>query len=326
MNLIELFDTLSIPEQANEKRFNAISIPEHSNFRIATDNEGNPVLLLSVNIDKQTSLRNFRFKHLQLAQNIECKIAENNQTDFQIFTVITFTSHDKNLRLYFLRVAETLVKSLSTNPTQQQIAETLNKFVEIFRSLGNPPTKTVQGLWSELFLIENSSCPRTLLTYWHNSPEDKFDFDSGLEKIEVKSSTSFKRTHHFSSEQLNPNFETQVLIASIFMLHSNSGKDIQNLIDSITDKLLENFELINKLNNVVCRTLGNSFEESIKIKYDYKTAKDTLRFYKHQDLPKIQELHIPIEVSEVKYKSDLSSVKPINTNRLLSKGMLFGGI
>ncbi|MBK7099829.1 MAG: hypothetical protein IPH58_17915 [Sphingobacteriales bacterium] len=59
MNLIELYDSLSFPD-GNEKVFNAIQIPEYSNFRIAIDIEGNPIILLSVsNAIKNIALKNF---------------------------------------------------------------------------------------------------------------------------------------------------------------------------------------------------------------------------------------------------------------------------
>ncbi len=136
MNLIELFDTLDFPEVRNEKTFSAIPIPEYTNFRIAIDVEGNPVLLLSVvNVVKNIALKNFRLKYLQLEQNVECKISENGKDSFKTFTVITFTSTNRNLQEYFLRISETLIKTLSNKPTQQQIVESLNKFVEVFRAL-----------------------------------------------------------------------------------------------------------------------------------------------------------------------------------------------
>ena len=205
MNLIELYDSLSSPESIDEKTFSAIPIPEFPNFRIAVDVNGYPVLLLSVaNAVKNIALKNFRLKYLQLEQNIECKISENEKIDFQNFTVITFTSVDRNLQEYFLRISETLVRTLNNRPTQQQVIESLNKFVEVFRALTDTPTNTVHGLWTELFLIDNSIDAKTVLNYWHSIPEEKFDFNSGAEKIEVKSNSNFERIHTFSSEQLNP--------------------------------------------------------------------------------------------------------------------------
>jgi Putative PD-(D/E)XK family member, (DUF4420) len=327
MNLVELYDTLVIPEEDNEKVFNAIPIPDFPNFRIAIDTEGNPVLLLTVaNRLKSISLKNFRLKYLQLLQNIECKISEDGKESFKTFTVVTFTSADRHLREYFLRVAESFVKALNIKPTQEQVVETINKFVEVFRSLNDTPTNTVHGLWTELFLIECSANPKVLLNYWHNIPEEKFDFNSGGEKIEVKSNSNFERIHTFSSEQLNPPTDTQVLIASIFIRQHSSGQSIQQLVESITNKIEHDIELTDKLNNIIFKTLGNSLEQSIKIKFDYNIARESLRFYRHQDIIKIEEIHIPNEVTEVRYKSDLTEIKPINLNELNNKEELFVGL
>lgn len=327
MNLIELYDTLSIPEEGNEKVFNAVPISDYPNFRIAIDIEGNPVLLLAVvNPVNNVSLKNFRLKYLQLVQNIECKITENGKTTYETFTVVTFMSDDRHLQEYFLRVSESLVKSLNAKPTQEQVIETINKFVEVFRSLSDTPTNTVQGLWTELFFIENSKEPRTFLNYWHNIPEEKFDFNSGAEKIEIKSNSNFERIHTFSSEQLNPPTGTQVLIASVFVRQNNSGRNIQQLIESIAEKVQDDFELTDKLTNIVCRTLGNSLEQSIKIKFDYQIAKDSLQIYDQKDIKKIEDLYIPTDVTEVRYKSDLSTINKIDLNNISNKQILFNAL
>jgi hypothetical protein len=327
MNLIELYDSLSSPESIDEKTFNATPIPEFPNFRIAVDVNGYPVLLLSVaNAVKNIALKNFRLKYLQLEQNIECKISENEKIDFQNFTVITFTSVDRNLQEYFLRISETLVRTLNNRPTQQQVIESLNKFVEVFRALTDTPTNTVHGLWTELFLIDNSIDSKTVLNYWHSIPEEKFDFNSGAEKIEVKSNSNFERIHTFSSEQLNPPTGTQVLVASIFIRQNNAGQSIQQLADSITTKTQNEFDLSDKLHNIIFKTLGNSLEQSIRIKFDFNLAKESLQFYRQQDISKIEEIYIPNEVSEVKYKSDLSNLVPVKREELANKGQLFSKI
>lgn len=316
MNLIDLYDSLSLPEN-DSKVFNAIPIPEYPNFRVAIDFEGNAVLLLSVSKRiKDLSLKNFRLKYLQLEQNLECRIYENDSFKLRTFTVITFRCSDRNLQEYFFRISESLVKTFGQNPTQQQVIDSFKKFVELFKTLTDSPTKTVNGLWAELFLIENSKNPNALINYWHNQPEEKFDFNAGAERIEVKSSSNFERKHIFSAEQLNPPSDTQVLIASIFLKQHNSGNSIQYLIDRISEKIDYDFETVEKLNTIVFRTLGNSLEHSIGVKFDYDIAQQSLRFYRHQDIDKIEEVHIPNNVSEVKYKSDLTNVKPISISIL----------
>lgn len=326
MNLIDLYDSLSLPEN-DVKVFNAIPIPEYPNFRVAIDFEGNAVLLLSVSKRiKDLSLKNFRLKYLQLEQNLECKIYENDSFKLQTFTVITFRCSDRNLQEYFLRISESLVKTVGQNPTQQQVIDSLKKFVEVFKTLTDSPTNTVNGLWAELFLIENSNSPKELINYWHNLPEEKFDFNAGTERIEVKSSSNFERKHIFSAEQLNPPSDTQVLIASIFLKQHNSGNSIQYLIDRISEKIDYDFETVEKLNTIVFRTLGSSLEHSIGVKFDYDIAQQSLSFYRHQDIDKIEEVHIPNNVSEVKYKSDLTNINAIELIKLKAKKGLFNAL
>lgn len=324
MNLIELFDSLSIPAKGNSELFTAVPIPDYSNFRIGVDSGGNPtLLLLTLGSERNTRLKNVKLKHLQLVKDVKCKITENNDSNFQNFTVITFLDADRNLQEYFLQVAETLIKSLDSKPTQSQIFETLNKFIEIFRALNDVPTNTAQGLWTELLLIDIAKDTKNVLRYWHNLPEETFDFNSGEEKIEVKSTSRFERIHTFSSEQLNPPDKTELLIASIFVRQDNKGKNIQGIIDNITAKISDDLELIEKLNMVVSKTLGNSLEQSIKINFDYELAKDSLRFYQYQDISKIEEIYIPNDVSGVKFKSDLSSIDSVRIEQLKTKKILF---
>jgi hypothetical protein len=326
MNLIDLYDTLSLPENDN-KVFNAIPIPEYPNFRIAIDFEGNAVLLLSVSKRiKDLSLKNFRLKYLQLEQNLECRIYENDSFKLQIFTVVTFRCSDRNLQEYFLRISETLVSTIGQKPTQQQVIDSLKKFVEVFKTLTDSPTNTINGLWAELFLIENSSNPKSIMNYWHNLPEEKFDFNAGVERIEVKSSSNFERKHIFSAEQLNPPSDSQVLIASIFLKQHNSGMNIQQLLESISKKVNYDFETADKLNSIVFRTLGSSLEHSIGIKFDYAIALQSLQFYRHQDIDKIEEIHIGNNVSEVKYKSDLTKISPVEVGKLKDKQILFNAL
>lgn len=326
MNLINLYDTLNFPDNGS-KVFNAVPIPEYPNFRIATDFEGNAVLLLSVSKRvKQSGLKNFRLKYLQLEQNLECNIYENDSVKLQTFTVVTFRSNNRNLQEHFLRITETLVKAIGQNPTQQEVIDSLKRFVEVFKTLTDSPTNTINGLWAELFLIEISNNPKILINYWHNIPEEKFDFNAGIERIEVKSSSNFERKHIFSAEQLNPPCNTQVLIASIFLKQHNAGNNIQQLIESISEKINYDFETTDKLNSIVFRTLASSLEHSIGVKFDYEIARQSLQFYKHEEIGKIEKVHIPNNVSEVKYKSDLTNLKPIEIQKIKDKQILFNAL
>lgn len=327
MNLIELYDSLSpVEHQADEWKLNAVRIPKFPNFRIGIDIEGNPVLLFSITgPSKDPTLKNIKLKYLQLNHNIECRISNGKRIQIETLTSITFTSKDRSLQEHFLTISETLIKGLGNNLTQKSIFESFNRFIEVFRALADTPSKTIHGLWAELFLIDFAAKPKVLLHYWHDNPTERFDFNSGAEKIEVKSSSNFERIHIFSSEQLNPPNKTNAVVASLFVKRINNGKSIQHLVNSISAKITD-MDLLEKLNLTVYKTLGNAFEESITIKFDYIVAKESIQFYCTNDIAKIHENFIPGEVSEVKYKSDLSKIEPIELKNDHRIGQLFNAI
>ncbi|HNP77768.1 MAG: PD-(D/E)XK motif protein [Cyclobacteriaceae bacterium] len=325
MNLVEAYNSLDTPNSGNRNLFNAITLADFPFVKIAINNEGLPVILISsVSNSSYITQKNVRLKHLELTHNLECKVSENDSVIFQSFTVIIFNSSQESLQRYFLGIAETLIKSLSQSPTQQEILHLFKNFVEIFRTLTEIPTKTMQGLWGELFVMYASREPVRLLNYWHTMPEEKFDFNADNEKLEVKTSSTFERIHTFSSEQLNPPLGKEVLIASLFVKQSTNGQSISQLVSSLHQKL-EDTTLIEKLYSIVSRTLGNSIEQSIKIKFDIDIAKNSLRFYRYQDVHKIEKIYIPNKVSEVRYKSDLTDIVPIELP-LLKGGGLFRGL
>jgi len=317
MNVIETFEMLIAPETANRSLFNAVALSEFSFAKVAISNESFPVILISSVADATSfAQKNIRLKYLELTHNTECKVSENSRISYDIYTVIIFKSNQAYLQHYFLGIAETLIKSLSAKPTQREVAETFKAFVEIFRSLSEPPTKTIQGLWSELFIIEASKQPTILLNYWHCNAEEKFDFNADVERLEVKSSSTLERVHTFASEQLNPPSDKQVIIASIFLKQTTHGQSIADLTKSIQQRVADN-DLSKKMFAIISATLGNTLEQSIKIKFDYDLAKNSLRFYRHQDIHKIERVNIPHRVSEVRYKSnltDIKNIKPANVN------------
>jgi hypothetical protein len=77
MNLISLFNSLSIPIDSNNQVFNAVPIPDYPDFRIAIDEFANPIILFMVLNEKpDISLSNFKLKNLKLQHNVYCKIIE----------------------------------------------------------------------------------------------------------------------------------------------------------------------------------------------------------------------------------------------------------
>jgi hypothetical protein len=216
---------------------------------------------------------------------------------------------DQSLTSHFLMSAEALFVALKKNFTDEDISREVHGFVELFSCLSDPPIKTAQGLWAELFLIERSSDPKKLMTAWHSTPEDKFDFNANKERIEVKSTGKDKRFHHFSLGQLDPPKDTQTIVASLFAKRSAGGKSIEHLILSIQPNLMDDIEMMRKLFLITNKTLGDSISDSLVITFDYEAAKESLAFYEVKNIPRIMNEAIPIEVSDVSFDVDLGMVE-----------------
>jgi len=323
MNLIADFFDLKIPKGTSDNIFSAKTMKGFPNSRIGVNCFSYPVLLIqSKNDGTFLKSKNVRLKYLELAHNVECKVTDIEKSEIDYFTVIKFRSENENLQRYFLGVSETLIKSLSHTPTQKEVLRHFNNFIEVFQSISDSPKKSLQGLWAELLLIATSKTPESLLNFWYINPEEKFDFNADTEKLEVKSSSTLERFHIFSSEQLNPQKEKQVIIASLFTKQNSQGQNLEELIEMIR-KRISSAELEEKLFRIVAKILGSSIEQSLKVKYDYELATNSLRFYNVKDVSKIEKVHIPYNVTEVRYKSDLSEINHISRNELKQYGKFY---
>ena len=217
-----------------------------------------------------------------------------------------------------------MVKKLSSNPKLKTLKIEVEKLITLFSKFSKPAQKTIQGLWAELLVIEQSSNPDYLIQAWHSLATDKFDFNDGADKVEVKSTAKSRRVHNFSIEQLNPNKNSNLIIASVFAVETGLGKNIFDLVELIKQRL-KNDTFVNRVNEIIVQTLGKDFEKSFEMFFDYQNAVDTLAFYKSEDIPKIALTNIPLELSNIRFDSDLtntSTIKKLKTKSILHKSLM----
>ena len=101
-----------------------------------------------------------------------------------------------------------------------------------------------------------------------------------------------------------------MLIASTFVIETGSGMSVINLRDNIVSKI-SNIELQLRLNEIIYKTIGNDYEKLGELFFDYQLASDSLSFYKALDVPRILIETIPLQVTNVTFESDLTSVQTI---------------
>ncbi|OQW92374.1 MAG: hypothetical protein BWK78_01900 [Thiotrichaceae bacterium IS1] len=328
MDLLTIFNSLPNPQiTGKDFVFCASPIDGYENHRISKDERGNATLLIaSVKNSQEDVLPNIKFRNLSVLFDARCKITQENYVEEGYFTVLTFLGDKIELQTHFLKLCSLLLSSLGNSPKPSDIYKEVYRFVDLFKSLSEPPLKTVQGLWAELFLIEQSKQPMVLINAWHVSPNDRLDFNFGIERIEVKSSSTRHRVHHFSQEQLTSPANTKLIIASIFTEPTNRGVTLEELAQKIQNKVSNQINEIYHLNAVIMKTLGNSLDEAIKLAFDYELAQDSLQYYQLEDIPKIAPEHIPPQIFDLKFRVDLSGVPSKRKIKSCDKQGLFNSL
>ena len=295
--------------QVGEGSYAAESIPFARQHKIGVSSEGYPMFFIQTsNKDKALDIT---LEFIKVLFNRTCRLIENNEVqEMEGYTIVSMSDDNVDYQKYFIDVVCILLQELPEDVTVKTLKTELMKIASLFSSLTKPAKRTLQGLWAELFIIEQSKYPDYLIQAWHASPNDKFDFNDGRDKIEVKSTSKVRRVHEFAFEQLNPNINSNLLVASVFVIESGHGKTIFDLKDSIYKKVTS-LPLQYRLNEVLAQTLGNDFDKVGDMSFDYQQALDTLQFYDFTDIPCIDVKNIPHELTNIHFDCDLTSVQSI---------------
>ncbi|MDR2926796.1 MAG: PD-(D/E)XK motif protein [Cytophagaceae bacterium] len=307
-SIYKIFADLQRKETMLKDSFSAASLPFTQKHKLGISPEGYPMFFIECSNTVHSLDINLEF--ISVLFNRPCRLSEGNEQSDNIYTIISLKTESVDFQQYFLEVVCIVLEQLPASPTHRQLKTEIQKLIDLFSRFSRPPRKTIQGLWAELFVIEQAKYPEYLIQSWHSSPDDKFDFNDGQDKIEVKSTSAARRVHSFTLEQLNPNRNSNLLIASLFVIQTGQGKNIFDLIDSIC-KRVQNLQLQFRLNEILSQTLGSDLDKVFDAYFDYQQALDTLAFFDFKDIPSISSNNIPEEISNVRLDCDLSRVVTI---------------
>lgn len=325
--LLSTFSSLPIPQATGGgEAFSAQAI-EQSPHQIGKDAEGRPAILIATRNDAGGNNQYpVALENISVRYNVLCQITDVNGASKQgRFIVIRCESHENELIEYFLLTMEVHICSIGSAPSSNQVSDMVEKLIELFRALSQPSKFSVQGLWAELLIISESSNPHLLLRSWHAAPGDRYDFSSDRQHIEVKSTSGQTRIHHFSLEQLNPTQGTTALVLSLFVERASDGLTVLDLMDKIRVQIRNDMTLLAHLHRNVTLTLASDWRQAASSKFDYRLAKKSIRIYEVENIPSVN-WPTPLDVTEVRFKANLSRTPSCNISSLKKEGELFVAI
>lgn len=311
----------------NDRCYEVIPIP-NCLHKIGCSKEGYPKFFIATSGDI-IQTKNTLLNILCVEYNLLCKyIDDDNHEVSEYYTVITLKSNEINLQEDFVDLVVMMLSRLPNMPTKKDISIEVENLISIFSAMVCPPRKKIQGLWAELLVIERSNSPEILVKAWHELPNSKYDFTMGGDKIEVKSTSSENRTHHFSLEQLSPSKHSNIVVASSIVRESaqcEGGLNISDLFDKICNRNISIDARIHIM-KVIADTIGSDIHKMNTIYFDYIGASDSLKFYDANKIPGIDKTAVDSAVTSVGFISNLTGIEDIfsqNSDINIAESLLY---
>jgi hypothetical protein len=326
VDLLALFESLVLPlEPPGGTSLSAVPIPDSETHRLAKDTNGSPCLLLR-QPPGATRPTPIQLQNLSVSYDVPCNIAHSTGAKEEgNFTIIKCSNADPKLFPHFLNVISPLVVALGPRPTSAAVRRAISGLVDLFRALTAPTQKSIQGIWGELFLIHNSADPRGVANAWHRTPEEHFDFVSGPQRLDVKTSSTRRREHYFSLAQLTPPGPSRGVIASLFVERTGGGISLRQLFVQTRHLLSGDAALLTQFDASFYAAIGSAWNDAMDESFDWELAEESLAFFDAWSIPKVQT-PVPPGVSDVRFCSDLSAVAPVESNHLKSFGSFLAAI
>ena len=281
-----------------------------TNHQIAKDVDGNPSLLLDV-LPSGKPTPSLMLKNFRVDYNLSCKITSStNEISTGVYSVVRCLSSELQTHTIFLDSMEIVLAKLRTDATDTQLSELVSQICNLFVAMSKPASRSVQALWAELFFIRESPDPKSSIVAWRQNDSDSFDFLFDELRLDVKSSSNKRRTHYFSFDQLNPPPDSSAVIASVFTDRVANGLSLGKLWETAKSFADASPDLLSRIDEVCLNSLGSTWKEASATAFDEQLAIDSLRYFSAETIPRVSG-PLPVGISELRFKSDLSSVDPM---------------
>lgn len=278
-------------------------------IRVARSFTGNAALL--VDFEHRGSSTPRRLVNLSYAPPASVElIASDAKRRVEQFAILECHSTDEDIQRYFFHIADAVLVDQRAAENEENFERALDKLVALFRAVRRPAVRSIQGVWAELALICWAREPAAAISTWHSSPSALHDFASGDFKLEVKSSQSELREHHFRQAQLSAIQTGDTIVASLLLTECASGVSVHDLLAILKANPVVQRESEARVETILAETLGADWHRAADVQFDLKRARDSVRFYDARQVPSIPQ-PLPTGVKDVEFVADLSGVPPL---------------
>lgn len=301
MSIVDAYNNFVLNDNILSSDFNLVTYKD--GFLIGYDLNMNTCCVIYSN-EKQRSPLTLNTKMISVDCNshVQLRIKGNMRYDYVHIIRCYATSHSE--RMVFLELCDALLTKVPQTHQEEYIVDIFRILIDFFDDSHEISRSQLQGLYAELFTIHYFDQYLPLGKYWHSKDRLKFDFSlSDKLRIEVKSTVSTIRKHHFSHDQLH-HVESSIYIISYLLREDDQGLSLFQLIQDIKPTFENSPDALKQILKIQMKTTPSLLES---IKYDNAFMVENMRVFKAVDVPRFSESK-PTGVSNAEYDSILDGV------------------
>lgn len=294
-------------------------LDEFGNFMAAVDTDGTWAIAFK-SPPAAGHVPAVRLATLRADYGVRCQLTISGVTSNVRVSVVRCETNDLEVKNLFATFVAALVSELPATPTEQMIADAVERWVSLFWRLQGSPRKDVVGLIGELVVLDSGGNTSAWAAAWHNSPMDAIDFGftSPRIEIEVKATTGRERIHNLAIHQAITS-NTERYFASLMVELRDSGETVGDLARDIAERLITEDER-RRFWTIIADSCGLELGDYMRTRFIRDTSANTLALYRADEVPvPTVGLPMPIGVSDLRFRSDFSAASPVDRVLILGQ-------
>ncbi|MCG5524912.1 PD-(D/E)XK motif protein, partial [Ectothiorhodospira haloalkaliphila] len=229
-----------------------------------------------------------------------------------IYTVVRLNENDPDTVRMLLRLLDETFRARKTPYTNKEIAARIVELADLFKQIGDS-TGDIVGLWGELYILSRASSLQTAVQCWCLKKNAKYDYVTEGFALEAKTTVRSRRKHRFSLDQLRPNDQFRVYIASLAVVELNSGHTAADLMDEMCGKIGDDDLRARFLAQCLIKGGRDIYRNTLKL--GVFPDGTSLMVLDASTIP-VPEIAQPSLIENVRFDVDLTDLSPISRREL----------
>ncbi|MFG6568819.1 PD-(D/E)XK motif protein [Sulfitobacter sp. 1A13679] len=284
-----------------------------SSLWLSVDGDAYPSLLFPARLDDHRSDIELRSISAHFSRNCTIDAADSAGAS-GVYTIVSLRENDPDIvRLLLLLLEETFENGRAPF-SNRDIASSIQDLANLFKQIAGAD-RDIIGLWGELHILSYAGDVHSAVRCWCSHKMAKYDFVTSRAVLEVKTTTSSRRKHRFSLDQLRPNGDYQTYVASLNVIELGSGRTAAELMEEIYAQITEPELRTSFLRQCMAKGGQDIYRNSMKLSVFPDGS--SLAVFDASSLP-VPEIALNAPIENVRFDLDLTDCPSIPNSTLSS--------